>query len=191
MKKKLLFVAYCSLLVSSVSWATTASNDTAATLSVTGQLTDIVKDSCHLELNKNSMTLTAKTDELPKQGEYNSWYTQPLLISVLPDNTSAPENSCGLLIANGELGVKVSGTPDNADGTTLANTLTGDTAASGVGINLFEAPDDVLNINSFIDMSRSGYSGQMLIQLEMVKLNGQTVKTGAVQSNLTVELVTL
>ncbi|CCJ71708.1 hypothetical protein BN137_1053 [Cronobacter condimenti 1330] len=69
--------------------------------------------------------------------------------------------------------------------------MAGDSAAQGVGINLFTDPDTTQKINSFIDMSKAGFSGHTLISVGMVKLNGKTVTPGDIQSSVTFELVTL
>ncbi|EGT5711007.1 hypothetical protein AGJ35_07905 [Cronobacter dublinensis subsp. dublinensis] len=190
MKSNTTFMACCGLFCSFIAGAATA-NDTPVNLNIHGQLVNVPQDICHIELSKDSMAFTNAANTLPKQGEYNSWYVTPLLISVKSKNIYNFDNTCGVLIANGHLGIKVIGIPGDAENDTLANTMAGDSAAQGVGINLFTDPDTTQKINSFIDMSKAGFSGHTLISVGMVRLNGKTVTPGDIQSSVTFELVTL
>ncbi|MNY44283.1 hypothetical protein D3C86_1792970 [compost metagenome] len=71
----------------------------------------------------------------------------------------------------------------------MANTDTGETAAKGVGIELFDSARNLnapLNINSQIipNIPDSLY-------LQMVKLDGQTPVVGTVNGALTIDIVRL
>ncbi|WP_152413270.1 hypothetical protein [Cronobacter condimenti] len=83
MKSNTTIMACCGLFCSFLAGAATA-NDTPVNLNIHGQLVNVPQDICHIELSKDSMAFTNTANTLPKQGEYNSWYVTPLLISVNP-----------------------------------------------------------------------------------------------------------
>ncbi|TSJ55463.1 fimbrial protein [Atlantibacter subterranea] len=174
MKKALMAVAVSAMFATGASLADT---NTPATLSITGTVTDsTIPVACGVSLNTASVNLTGMVSSMKTQGQNVSGGT---LVSMSVTGGA----QCDQLVNNYGLAYKFVGTPDNADGTVLANTATGDTAAAGVGVGVFSVTGATYSLGANHNAKDThGFS------LALVKLNGQTATAGNVQSTLTVQL---
>ncbi|MNV97266.1 hypothetical protein D3C71_1923670 [compost metagenome] len=83
------------------------------------------------------------------------------------------------------------GIPDDADGTTLANSDNSAASAKGVGIGLFDEKLAPLNINNQIIVNRTNGKAKGQFNIQLVKLNGETPVEGLVHGSLTIDVVRL
>lgn len=188
MKKTLLSMACCGLFTAMFTHTALATADTPATLQISGTITNASSEGCHVDFgNVTTVDLTNSLEDMRSEGTSDSAQAKPLLIYVKGDSA---DGECSRLMSENQIALKFAGTPDNANGNTLANALSGDTAATGVGVEIFHL-SHVVPVNSQVELTNAGSTGNMAIDLQLVKLNGQTAKEGRIQSNLTVEVVRL
>lgn len=179
MKKVLLGLLVPSLLSAVSAYAEVNPNDTSATLSVTGEITH--QSNCAVNLSKQSVSLSKNSDELHTQ---NSALTSDILDVV--DITVDGDAECNDLASNQQIAYKLLGTADNADGISLANTDSSEGAAKGIGINMYDIRDNhIVKVNQ--DNLSTGGSTTHL-GLGLVKLTGQEVTPGSIQSSLVVQI---
>ncbi|EPN9528786.1 fimbrial protein [Cronobacter malonaticus] len=173
---------------STASYAEINTSDIPATLSISGQLKNAPSPYCQITLSNSVIALTSDTGSLVEQGK-NATSISLLSFTVGPVSGPQEEYSeCGRKIYDGKIAVRFTGTYDNADGTTFANTATGDNAASGVGIGLFRTDNTPIDVREIYNIKdKTSYSGNF-IGLQLVKLKGQTVKTGSVAGNITFQV---
>jgi len=169
MEKSLIAVTFASLLMAGAAQAT----DHSASIDISG--TAIGSPSECSVYATPSITLTGAISKMPTQGDDS---TDPTVINYSIGSNSDP--SCLDNIA-----IIVTGTADDADQTTIANTDKGANAAKGVGIGLYDSALKPLKINEST-LSSATNMGQ--INLQLVKLKGQTQVEGTVHGSLTLEI---
>ncbi|WP_312817085.1 fimbrial protein [Atlantibacter subterraneus] len=175
MRKKALLPVMAMLLAAGVAQATTNS---PATLSITGKVYGNgfgAAQSCSVSLSRSSIDLGSKKSILlPVQGA--NYSASSSLISV--------SNSCYRPgINNNAFAYKFMGTADSVEQTVLANTLTSDDAAKGIGVGVYTLKGQPIAINN-----GTLIGGSNAFYLSMVKLKNTTVTGGKVQSTLTVQV---
>lgn len=177
MKKSLLGLAVSALFVVGAVHAETNPNDVSATLTVSGSVT-ASQSACTVNLNKSSIALSAEVSKLVAQG-----------VAATPvdavDLSITGDTQCSDLVAAGKMAYKFIGTADNALGTSLTNTATGDTAASGIGIALYDNAGKVVSINKDTIAATTTASH---LGLGLVKLDGVEATAGSVQGSLTIQI---
>ncbi|EKK5270742.1 fimbrial protein [Cronobacter dublinensis] len=175
MKKALLGFALSAFLINGAAYAET-SNDTSATIAINGFLQQSTS-SCVVKLSESSVSILDETDKLIKQGE-NATAEKLIHVSIMG------EDECAQLVADGKIAYKFKGTADDADGTVLANALTDSTAASGVGIGIFDEDHKPITVNTGTLLAKA----DTIFGLQLVALNGKEVAYGNVNSMLTVQI---
>ncbi|EOI3503125.1 fimbrial protein [Cronobacter dublinensis] len=180
MKKTILGLAVSAMFMAGTVQAETNANDVSATLSITGSVTP-AEFSCAVQLSTNTINMVVDTDKLVPQGQNGlaEGNNESLFISV------AGDDQCAVLAGEGKIAYKFVGTADNADGTVIANSATGDNAAAGVGIGLYDDAGNVIKINDDTVVAKT--TKNMLV-LSAVKLNGQTVTTGNLSGSVTIQI---
>ncbi|ABP58766.1 type 1 fimbrial protein [Enterobacter sp. 638] len=176
MKKTFIAFTFSSLFMACAVQAT----DHSAGVEINGMIAKGYSG-CTVTVGSSYMQIDGDIESLPTQGESATKPTN-LAYSVIP--TTGEVNYCF-----GKVALQLRGVVDTADGTTLANTLTGEGAAKGVGIALFNPktnePYDVNNTQ--LEATSDGGA----IGLQMVKLNGQTPVEGDLKTVLTIDIVRL
>lgn len=181
MKKSLLGLAISTLFMVGTAHADTNPKDVSAVLSVNGVVNHV--SSCAVHLGSNIISLSSDIDKLTPQGDAGSDNMQIAEISL------AGDDECSTLASLGKIAYKFLGTADTAAGTSLANTDLGASAASGVGIALYQVNNGngVLRINQDTMLAAPSTAVSQL-GLGLVKLDGQEVKAGAVLGALTIQI---
>ncbi|EOC1300510.1 fimbrial protein [Cronobacter dublinensis] len=177
MKKAILAAAVSTLFMMGAVHADTNANDVSASLSVTGSVTNDY--ACAVTLSNSTVALDSDITTLGVQGVNNP----PNMKNV--EITLSGDSQCSDLIAQQKVAYKFVGTVDSADGNVLANTVESDAGAKGVGVGLYDKDGKTIAVNH----------GTLLANLEstqlglsLVKLNGQDVSAGGVQSSVTIEI---
>ncbi|EOU9538377.1 fimbrial protein [Cronobacter dublinensis] len=179
MKKTLTGLTLSTLLFSGISMA----EDTAAALSVSGTVSDN-STACQVTLSKSSVNLTDNINQMINQGDKATSIT-PISMTVMGVNNNF---TCGKKIYDGRIAVRFLGTHDNADGSAFANTASGEDAATGVGIGLFETNNNPIDINQPWHLTTKAYAVTQFFGLQLVKLNGQTATSGKIAGDMTVQV---
>ncbi|WP_312315481.1 fimbrial protein [Atlantibacter sp.] len=164
-----------------------------ATLSVNGVLKETTPSGCVVTLSKTSLNLTGNTSDgsIPDQGQDAKTF-EPLKLVVKPQNSLTSGDTCMPQLMNGKIAFKVTGIGDEVEGTVLANTLAGDSAAAGVGVGIYATDGSPIPLNSNVSLlDPKSNSGTAWIGLGLVKLKGKTITEGSIQSSLTVEVAHL
>ncbi|EBY8275685.1 type 1 fimbrial protein [Salmonella enterica subsp. enterica serovar Braenderup] len=99
--------------------------------------------------------------------------------------TISGDEQCNDLVSQGKMAYKFIGTADNALGTSLTNTLTGESAANGIGIALYNTDGQILSINKD---TVTATTTPTHLGLGLVKLDGQEATAGSVQGSLTIQI---
>ncbi|ELY2857076.1 fimbrial protein [Cronobacter dublinensis] len=176
MKKTILGLAVSALFMVGAAQAETNPNDVSATLSVTGSVT--ANDSvCSVDLSDTSVNLNEDISTMVESGQKLN-NSKTVVMNIKGDD------NCKLSLEQGKLAYKFLGTADSVDGNALANTASGDVAAKGVGVGLYNDSDEVIKVNDTVTATTTGYS----LKLGLVKLAGQTASVGSVQSALTIQI---
>lgn len=172
MKKKLLALALTSLFIVGAVQA----EDHSATVSISGTVTpDNI--ACNVTTDTSSLALTGQISSLPNQGDRSTNATEL--------TWSLSDASCW-----GKVELQLKGQADDADGTSLANTDSGEGAAKGIGIGLFNTDKTPIQVNNNQISPIGGVTGKIALQL--VRLNSQTPPTaGTVHGSLTIDVVRL
>lgn len=179
MKSNIIALAISSLFI----MGTACAEDTPATLSVTANVTQKTT-ACQVNLDKSSLELTGEANKLIAQGEKATSITPFVMTVIGVDNNF----TCGKKLLDGEIAVRFVGTYDNADGNTLANKATGETAASGIGIGLFNTKNEPVDITQPYKLPSGTNAPTVYLGMQLVKLNGQEPKEGAVSSDMTIQI---
>lgn len=177
MKKSILGLAVSAMFVMGVAHAEVNPNDVSATLTVSGSVT-ANQSACTVNLNKSSIALSAEVSKLVAQGA-----TATPVDAV--DLSITGDTQCSDLVAAGKMAYKFLGTADSAMGTSLANTVTGENAANGIGIALYDNAGKVVSINKDTITATSTASH---LGLGLVKLEGVEATAGSVQGALTIQI---
>ncbi|WP_242634796.1 fimbrial protein [Atlantibacter sp.] len=186
LKKRFFTVGACALLVTSMVNAAD-SNDTPATLSITGQLmTTEVYNSCVVSLpTASAVSLNTNGSSLADQGE-SVTNASPVTISV---DGKTNMNNCESQMEKGQLAIRFVGIPDSSDGTVLANSYVGEDAATGVGVGIFDKSGNPLSLTDLLPIDAGEDSASITVGLQPVQLKGKTATTGKIQSSVTIEVV--
>lgn len=184
MKVKLLNMAVAALLLSGATQAMADSSDVSATLQIGGTVNAASTNNCQIELSDSVINLYSASGALTEQ-DANATSATPLSFTV---KSVDKYSECGKKIYDGQIAVKFVGTYDEAEGNAFANTLTGESAAKGVGIGMFDmknAPIDVSQMYKIVDNTNISTN---IIGLQMIKLKGQTVTPGSVAGGITFQI---
>lgn len=182
MKRLINMAGLLALLATGLLQTTAYATDIPAAIAITGSVTQGASYSCSLYLNKSSVALLDNTATMISQNE-NGTGGANVLISI---GGNSHTSQCKTLADQGKLAYRFIGTTDNADGTVLANSDNSTGSAKGVGVGVFNGDDNfsLLKINQdFLPANSWGNT----IFLQMVKLNGQQVTAGSVESSLTIQ----
>ncbi|MEE9682560.1 type 1 fimbrial protein [Lelliottia amnigena] len=172
MKKTLIGLTLMSLFVAGAVQAV----DHPATVDITGSLIGDGTE-CTFDIAEGTaINLYGAIGDLPNQGQ----------------NALAPTkmeykltNACDI----NTFALQLHGVVDNADGTVLTNDDISSTAAKGIGVGVFNSDSSPVDVNGRINIPES--KSQRYLNLQMVKLNGQTAIEGTVNSALTIDIVRL
>ncbi|WP_105632087.1 fimbrial protein [Cronobacter dublinensis] len=176
MKKTILGLAVSAMFMAGAVQAETNANDVSATLNITGTVSK--ESSCTVNLSQSTVDLAGKLDTIVDQRKKNNPNMSTVSLNITGDS------ECETFMEQGKIAYKFIGTADNADGVSLANAATGASAATGVGINLYNSNGDIIDINSQLIAT----SGPTTLGLGLVSLVNQELTTGSVQGSLTIQL---
>ncbi|EPE7079379.1 fimbrial protein [Cronobacter sakazakii] len=176
-------VTLSALLLTSTAYAIAETQDIPATLAISGKVND-TSEYCQITLSDSVVNLNASPDQMVEQGQNAS---SPTIISFSVKGTK-DFTQCSKDVYEGKIAVRFTGTYDNADGTTFANINMGDSAASGVGIGLFQPNKTPIDAREIYQIQNRTNDSTNLIGLELVKLSNQTVKAGTVAGNITFQV---
>lgn len=175
--KKLALTAFIS---SVMTVGTAFADDTPATLVVTGKLLSSLN--CTPVLDRTVANLgTASIDTLPIIGESYAG-------AVSEDTYFVDFKGDGC--ANMSYGVKFIGAADPT-GQALENTLTGEGAATGIAVNMYDSQGNLITPNTGTKLVGDIYNQHYPFHLNMAKISDALAKPGNVQASLTVEVVAL
>jgi len=170
MNKTLLSLTFASLFMVGAAQAA----DHSAVVDISGSLTGDHSE-CTVQTDLSSVDLSGEITDIPQQGVFVNNIAKKLNYTV---------ESTGEACYN-RVALQFHGVTD-ATGKVLANTDTGETAAKGVGIGLYDMYQDPLDINSQITAHTEGS-----LYLQLVKLDGHTPVEGNVNGALTIDIVRL
>ncbi|EOC1347792.1 type 1 fimbrial protein [Cronobacter turicensis] len=185
MRVKVLNLALSALLTASLAPAIAETQDVSATLNISGTVNSDVEDHCTVTLNQSVINLTSSSKDLINQG---ADATSPERLVLTVQGPDDKWTQCDKDVYNGKIAIKFTGTHDNADGTAFANTATGENAAAGVGIGLFNYDNTPIDSREIYKIRDNTNESVNYLGLQLVKLTGQAVKTGAVAGNITFEI---
>ena len=177
MKMSILGLAVSTLFVVGGAQAGTNSSDVSATLTVSGTVT-ASQSACSITLGQTSIALNADVSNLVIQGAST---TPANSVDMVIDG----DDQCKTLASEGKMAFKFLGVADNAQGSSLANTVDGDAAAKGIGIALYDNEGTVLHINRD---TMAASSTATHLGLGLVKLDGQEAIAGSVQGALVIQI---
>lgn len=172
MKKTLIAFTLASLFIV----GTAQAEDHSAKVDISGSVTGNHSE-CTVYAD-STINLNGSIDSLPEQG---AAATSPTILSYSIGSNG--DTSCLNKVA-----LQLDGTTVDADGSTLANTYTGTTAAKGIGIGLYDSALNPLKIKESTITAETNF-GQ--INLQLVKLKSEEAVEGTVRSSLTLNIVRL
>lgn len=176
MKKNILGLVISGFFLVNAGVALAESIDTPATLSIDGYVRSN-EVSCMISMDKSSVSLIDKPESLIKQGD-NATSPEEIHLSVVGDDR------CNTLISEGKIAYKVLGVADNADGTALANSITDESAAKGVGVGIFDADKKPVSINTGLLSAHE----DTVFGLQMVQLTNQQAVAGNLYATASVQI---
>ncbi|WP_436894167.1 fimbrial protein [Siccibacter turicensis] len=179
MKLSLSGLIVSTLFMATFAQAEITAADVPATLTITGTATTDAQALCTLSASVSSVYLRGDVSSLIEQGENADNMTfVPLRIEG--------NAQCDTLIEQGRLSYHFTGTADSVQGTALANSSNGDTAATGVAIGLFDNRGKSVSINTTaFTVSQTAAQG---VGFQVVKLKDQVVTAGKVHGVLTIDI---
>lgn len=140
MTKRLLTGFAISALLAAMPALAVQTDNTSTTIQINGVATSDYELACAVVPSESSVSLLEMPDTLIKQG---ADATSPVQVHLY---VYGPGDKCDSLVEAGKIAFRFSGKNDNADGTVLANSLTDDTAAKGVGVGIFDANNKLVNV---------------------------------------------
>lgn len=168
------------LLVSGSAIAADNTTDTAAYVEITGSVKDSTPVECSISSSVHSVSIHSDISNMIEAGDKaNNMTLVPIQISG--------NDACKDLIDQGRIGYKITGTADESDATILKNADSSETHAGGIGIGLFSPDQSPLELGKTV-MVTSANMTNTGIGFQAVKLAGQTVTSGSLQGNVTVEI---
>ncbi|WP_319049176.1 fimbrial protein [Cronobacter malonaticus] len=179
MKLALTGLMISTLLMATVAHAQISASDVPATLTITGIARGSSEATCALAANASAIYLRGDVSNLIELGDDADNMTfVPLHIEG--------NKECDALIEQGKLSYRFFGTADDSQGSALANASTGENAATGVAIGLFDNKGKPVSINSTAyTVSKDAQQG---IGFQVVKLKDQTATAGTVHGVLTIDV---
>jgi type 1 fimbria pilin len=174
-KTKFSTLLLSGLLLACAGQANAEGNDASATLSISGTVhsTDFA---CAVMVNKGQISLIETPDALIKQGD-NA--THPVQVKVSINGG----DECQALVEQGRMAFKVVGVADNAEGTTLANRLSDDSAAKGLGIGIFDEDNKPFNVNT-----GKITKGETIFGFQVVQLSNQSAVEGNINTVASIQI---
>ncbi|WP_312983295.1 fimbrial protein [Atlantibacter sp.] len=149
------------------------------------------KSGCTVLMSKYLLNLNHDDKSLPAQGSNINTYSADdhIYVQLGGENCDANEGYKNI-------GLKFLGTTDDSKGTTLANTDTSSTAAQGIGVQLSDMFNNIIEpnvtIGHFPSASPDGKSttstASFPLYFSLVQLNNQLATAGNIQTNLTVQI---
>ncbi|AZP31688.1 fimbrial protein [Cronobacter sakazakii] len=179
MKFSLSGLIFSALFIAVAAQAETNTNDASATLSITGNAFANEEALCVIHTTTSSVNLSGDVSNLIKQGDTADH------LAFVPVRVTG-NDACNSLLEQGRLAYRFMGTADSVKGTALANSSTGENAASGVAIGLFDYKGNPISIND-TTITASHAAGQG-VGFQVVKLDNQTVTAGKVHGELTIDI---
>ncbi|MBN6044521.1 type 1 fimbrial protein [Citrobacter sp. ku-bf4] len=193
MKKKSLILAVSCALISVITplRAAETTQDSGQDFVVYGRL-ERVKSSCTVLMSKYVLSLHHSATLLPEQGSP--------VTSMVPDDhiyIQLGGDNCDAEEGYKNIGLKFVGKADDIDGSVLENTDTSESAATGIGIQLFGMDKSAIVPNVTIarfpaavsgDGSPTTHPASFPLNLALVKLKNSSVTLGSVKTNLTVQI---
>lgn len=186
MKKIISVMTIAAACFSAGAYAETPAQDVSATVAISGVLVGPQNHACQIVLNKNVINLTGSTKSLIEQGQ-NATAPQEVTFSVYSVNQTY-QSLCDKDIYDGKIAVRFTGVYDNADGTAFANSATGDSAAAGIGIGLFNHDKTPLDASEVYKLGTGANTATKIIGLQLIKLKGETATAGTVAGNITFQI---
>ncbi|EOI3577658.1 type 1 fimbrial protein [Cronobacter turicensis] len=168
-----------ALFIASVAHAEMNAADVPATLTITGTVSGDTEARCTLGTSVSSLYLRGDVSNLINQGDTAD------SMSFVPFHIEG-NTQCDALIEQGRLSYRFLGTADDSLGSALANTSSGENAATGVAIGLFDNTGKPVSINgSGIAVSQNSGQG---VGFQVVKLKDRTATAGTVHGVLTIDI---
>lgn len=178
MKKSIIGLAVSALFVMGAAQASTNPDDVSATLTISGTVAP--KPSvCVVNLGQPTVAMNSDISTMPLQGTPTAHPTDSV------DLTIGGDDECADLVSQGKMAYTFHGDADSSMGSVLANTATGEGAAKGIGIALYDNEGKPLLINTD---AMTATTAAAHLGLGMVKLAGQESGTGSVQGSLTIQI---
>lgn len=179
MKVSLSSLMIFTLFATSMAQAASSAENASATLSITGNATSDSQALCTISANTSAVYLSGDVTNLINLGDTADNMTfVPLHIKG--------NDQCNALIDEGRISYRFTGTADIVEGTALANSSTGDSAASGVAIGLFDYTGKPMKINdTTIVASTEQTQG---VGFQVVKFKDQNATAGKVHGVLTIDI---
>ncbi|XHA18560.1 fimbrial protein [Citrobacter farmeri] len=174
MKNKLSSLVISGIFLTCTGMAHAANADTASTLTISGTVKDDYA-TCAVNMSESSVSIIETPDALIKQGDKA---TNPKVIHLSVDG------KCSELVTEGKIAYKILGVADNADGTALANSLTDETAAKGLGIGIFNSDNKVVSVNTGLLIANEDTT----FGLQLVQLNHQEAVAGNIYATASVQI---
>ncbi|MBE4895986.1 MULTISPECIES: fimbrial protein [Enterobacter cloacae complex] len=169
-----------ALLVSGSAMAVGSTTDNSAYVSITGSVSDSSAAECTVTSSVHTVSIHSDISNMIEAGD------NATNMSFVPIQVSG-DIGCRQLIDQGRIGYKITGIADESDATVLKNADSTDTHAGGIGIGLFSLDQSPYELGKTVvvtseNMSKTG------IGFQAVKLPGQTVTSGSLLGNVTVEI---
>ena len=178
MTKRLLTSFAISALLAAMPALAVQTDNTSTTIQINGVATSDYELVCAVVPSESSVSLLEMPDTLIKQG---ADATSPVQVHLA---VQGPVDKCDPLVEAGKIAFRFSGKIDNADGTVLANSLTDDSAAKGVGVGIFDADNRPVNVNGGLVHAQK----DTVFGLQMVQLKGQEAVAGNINSFVTIDI---
>ncbi|MBM7355464.1 fimbrial protein [Lelliottia amnigena] len=178
MTKRLLTSFAISALLAAMPALAEQTDNTSTTIQISGVATSDYDLVCMVSPSVSTVSLLEMPDTLIKQG---ADATSPAQVHL---EVQGPGDMCDSLVKAGKIAFRFSGKIDDADGTVLANSLTDDTAAKGVGVGIYDANNKPVNVNGGLLPAQK----DTVFGLQMVQLKGQEAVAGNINSYVTIEI---
>ncbi|MBL5900524.1 type 1 fimbrial protein [Lelliottia amnigena] len=178
MTKRLLTGFAISALLAAMPALAEQTDNTSTTIQINGVATSDYELVCAVATSAGSVSLLEMPDTLIKQG---ADATAPVQVHLY---VYGPAEKCDSLVEAGKIAYRFSGKIDDADGTVLANSLTDDSAAKGVGVGIYDANNKPVNVNGGSLHAQK----DTVIGLQMVQLKGKEAIAGNINSFVTIDI---
>ncbi|WP_446030291.1 fimbrial protein [Lelliottia amnigena] len=177
MTKRLLTSFAISALLAAMPAMAVQADNTSTTIQISGVATSDYELVCMVSPSVGTVSLLEMPDTLIKQGDDA---TSPVQVHL---EVQGPD-TCDTLVKEGKIAYRFSGKTDDADGTVLANSVTDNTAAKGVGVGIYDANNKPVNVNGGLLPAQK----DTVFGLQMVQLKGQEAVAGNINSYVTIDI---